>query len=441
MITGFYLENFKSYKKATLPLAPLTLLIGANASGKSNAIEGLRLLSGIARGQYLTDVFRALQKEEAVRGTLKDLIYQSHSTFTLGCSLDSTPPWSDLQITIQNFKERLIVFDENITYPYAEFPLYFLVNVTSMNPLTPILELSVEYNDLIGNKEEKLPISCHVEQAVFTQLTSPAQFGYEHIEAKTQIPRITQAFRQALESVLFLDPAPHRMRGYSFVTDRDLQGDGANLSSVLFDLCEQQGQKERLLAFIGALPEQDIQDITFIKTPRSEVMVSLTESFGGQAQAHDAATLSDGTLRVLAVAAALLSAPQGSVVVIEEIDNGVHPSRARLLLENIQRATDERELHVLLTTHNPALVDALPLKAIPDVVCCYRDPTEGDSRLIRLKSLPDYAELVAQGPVGRLMTRGILERYLKRLSSHSPEQKINEALAWLEDLESEDEAE
>jgi AAA15 family ATPase/GTPase len=44
MIESFTLENFKSFKKATLPLAPLTLLVGPNASGKSNAIEGLELL-------------------------------------------------------------------------------------------------------------------------------------------------------------------------------------------------------------------------------------------------------------------------------------------------------------------------------------------------------------------------------------------------------------
>ncbi len=46
MIQSFSIENFKSFRKATLPLSPLTLLIGANASGKSNAIEALQLLLG-----------------------------------------------------------------------------------------------------------------------------------------------------------------------------------------------------------------------------------------------------------------------------------------------------------------------------------------------------------------------------------------------------------
>jgi predicted ATPase len=39
MIQSFSIENFKSFRKATLPLAPLTLLIGANASVRANGVE------------------------------------------------------------------------------------------------------------------------------------------------------------------------------------------------------------------------------------------------------------------------------------------------------------------------------------------------------------------------------------------------------------------
>ena len=41
MLSSFTIEGFKSYREATLKLAPLTVLIGANASGKSNAVEAL----------------------------------------------------------------------------------------------------------------------------------------------------------------------------------------------------------------------------------------------------------------------------------------------------------------------------------------------------------------------------------------------------------------
>ena len=126
-----------------------------------------------------------------------------------------------------------------------------------------------------------------------------------------------------------------------------------NLSGVLYNLCQDEDVKDEVLEFIKALPEQDIEEISFVETPRSEVMVSLTETFGGGSRNHDAALLSDGTLRVLGIAAAILSAP-GRLVVIEEIDNGVHPSRAAQLLNQMSRIAKERDLRVLISSHNPA---------------------------------------------------------------------------------------
>lgn len=250
--------------------------------------------------------------------------------------------------------------------------------------------------------------------------------------AQRLIPQTFRSFRLFLEGFLFLDPNPGAMRQYSFVVEKSLKGDGANLSSVLYDLCEVKGEKDRVLDFVRSSPEQDIHDIGFLKTPRNEVMVILAVAFANKEKVWDAGILSDGTLRILAVAGALLSAPKESLVIIEEIDNGVHPSRAGMLLENVQSVARQRKLRVLLTTHKPALLDALPIEAITNVVCCYRDPEEGDSRLIRLEALSDYPELIAQGPLGQLRTKGILDRYLKDRTE--PEERRAQAMQWLESL-------
>ncbi|MFM2329460.1 MAG: hypothetical protein RLZZ494_1563, partial [Pseudomonadota bacterium] len=53
MLAAFTLRDFKSFRDATLPLGALTVMIGANAAGKSNAIEALRLLSWLAQGHKL----------------------------------------------------------------------------------------------------------------------------------------------------------------------------------------------------------------------------------------------------------------------------------------------------------------------------------------------------------------------------------------------------
>jgi len=427
MLTKFTLANFKSYREAALVLSPLTLLIGANASGKSNALEALQMLSWLSRGRRLEEVFQAVQESELlIRGTVADLTYEAANTFRLGCVLKHQSEWDTLEVEISAGADGMRIAQERVWSPQQDLPLYKVEYPTSGFSH----DLSVSYNNF-ARGPNKPQITCTDQQAVFTQLLTPARFANER--SQTVIPQVAEAFMEALKRILFLDPIPRLMRNYSFIVGKVLKGDGGNISSTLYDLCVTQNSKDKVLEFVRDLPEQDISDIQFLKGPRQEVMVKLEETFGGKKQFREAALLSDGTLRVIAVAAALLSAPVGSTVVVEEIDNGVHPSRAKTLLANIERVAREQKLVVLLTSHNPSLLDALPFTAIPDVVFCYRDPQQGDSRLVRLSELPDYPELVAQGPLGRLVTQGILDRFVK--TAKNPEEKVQATLAWIDDLE------
>jgi len=56
--------------------------------------------------------------------------------------------------------------------------------------------------------------------------------------------------------------------------------------------------------------------------------------------------MSDGTLRFIAILTALQTRPKGSLLVIEEVDNGLHPSRAHLLLNILQGLSDKRGVDV-----------------------------------------------------------------------------------------------
>ena len=183
----------------------------------------------------------------------------------------------------------------------------------------------------------------------------------------------SETIRKNLRNIVFLDPRPSVMRDYTYAKDDDIKEDGANLSSVLYRICQTgENEKRKLLEFIRSLPEQDIIDIDFIKTERNDVMVRLVESFGNHERIIDTPLLSDGTLPVLAIGATLLSVPTDTFVIIEEIDNGVHPSRADNLVKQIKTIAEERQLQVLLTSHNPALLDALPDEYLGDVLCCYQ---------------------------------------------------------------------
>lgn len=438
MIDLLTISNFKSYEKASLPLAPLTLLIGANASGKSNVIEALRFLTWLAHGRRLEDILESVRQDDlSIRGKVGDVLYDRYDqekgpVLGFGCT------WSGqgtrkLAITIgmPTKTAGMRVIDESITGSSSSVPFYEIKYRASDYRH----EVEVAYNNFARGGTKPL-IWCSDRQAVFTQLDIPSRFNNK--EARKIIPQVVTELQNTLRQIVFLDPNPRAMTEYSFMEEKLLQADGKNLSSVLFDLCETQQRKAQVLEFIQALPEQIITDIKFIETPRREVMVQLTETFGNQDTDREAPLLSDGTLRVLAIAAALLSAPVGGLVVIEEIDNGIHPSRAKSLLDSILTASKRSNLRVLLTSHNPALLDTLPKEAVPAVVCCYRDPTRGDSRLVRLADLTDYSELVARGPLGQLMTKGLLDRYLK--SQRTPEQKAEQAQEWLRQLQLSDAA-
>lgn len=432
MIIEFTLTNFKSYSTSRLPLGSLTVLIGANAAGKSNALEGLRFLSWLAQGQKLSSIQYAVNSAEAVvRGRVSDLCYHGQSSFTIGCRLD-IPEWNELNITLSVRDGELHISSECITDSKNTVPLYEL-DQPSQGINT---DVGVSYNNFTMGKN-KPRITCSDQMAIFVQLDSPARFDVKYENSQKIIPKIVREYQRVLNNILFLDPVPARMREYSFKSDKRLYEDGKNLSSVLYRLWENQPENQQIiLNFIQSLPEQAIDGLHFLTGPRDEVMVQLRETFGDQPRYCEAALLSDGTLRVLAIAAAMLSATEGSLVVIEEIDNGIHPNRAKHLLASIRDIAEQRKLRVLLSTHNPALMDALPDAALNDVVFCFRDPqgrNKGNSRLIRLGDMDDFPSLISQGPLGHLVSVGIVDRFVK--SPQTPEDRKQQALAWLSRLQ------
>lgn len=429
MLSSLIIENFKSYVKAVIPLASMTFLIGPNASGKSNALEAFRLLSWLAKGMRLDDIGRNIQNGDAhIRGRAADLFKDVTDVLTIGCHLDdSVLGWNELQIEIGMSDEQLVLEGEAISSSSEALPLYHVEGLQSKH--TDVL--NVMYNNFKRGKN-KPRIPCTNQQAIFYQLETPGRFLQKDTRAQKEIPAVTQRFREQLRNIFFLAPNPAAMRDYSFAGDNELREDGSNLSSVLAKLCKQEQMKQSLLDFIRSLPEQDITDISFISTERSDVMVRLHESFGNKEQKIDASLLSDGTLRVLSVGAVLLSAPEKSLVVIEEVDNEIHPSSADFLVKQIQNIVSRRGLQVLISSHNPALLDAVPDTALGDVLCCYRNPENGSSRIVRLADMKRFPELVAQGSLGQLMTSNRLEKFLKDTTSE--EKRKQAALSWLEQL-------
>ena len=61
----------------------------------------------------------------------------------------------------------------------------------------------------------------------------------------------------------------------------------------------------------------------------------------------------------IAIVVALLTVAPHSLLLIEEVDNGLHPSRAKELVDMLKDLSRQRQVDVLCTTHNPVLLDEL----------------------------------------------------------------------------------
>lgn len=428
---AFHFGTFRSFEDTSMPLGPLTLLVGLNASGKSNAREGIQLMSWMARGLRLDAILQtAREAESAVRGQYGDLGFRGAKTFRLGCSFGALDGAELLRlrwdITLRIDGVGLRVENERLIDVEKNKPLFWLDA-----PASGVLhDVNVRYDNFKRGGQKPLT-RCSDLLPALNQLVSPAAFRDADDKARKRITAAAEYLRGQLSAVVLLDPNPPRMRGASAIGETLLRPDGANLSGVLHGLCAREGGKDDVLSFVRTLPEQAIDDIEFLPGLPGQVMVQVRERFGSAAL-RDASLLSDGTLRVLAIAAALLTAPAGGTVAIEEVDNGIHPSRASDLMSNMHRIATRRALRVLVTSHNPALADALPLEALRDVVVCHRHPSTGESRLTRLGDLPRVALTAAGSSLGRIMTSGDLQR---EVADERPEdERVRDAMEAIRDI-------
>jgi AAA15 family ATPase/GTPase len=98
---------------------------------------------------------------------------------------------------------------------------------------------------------------------------------------------------------------------------------------------------------------------------------------------------------------------------IEEVDNGLHPSRAEYLIKVLLELGREKKIDIVFTTHNPALLDALGTEMIPFISVVHRNPTTGNSEITLLEDIEQLPKLMASGSIGKLASQGKIEESLK----------------------------
>lgn len=417
MISKFLFKNWKSHRESTLHVDPLTILIGTNASGKSNALDALLFLNRIAMGLQLTAALQGDGTQMAVRGGIEWAARRPGNTFSLEVTVRASDQM-DYEYRLDGsvrgnrcdlVAEQLVRIKYRATKDGARSSESGRINLFTTDACeddSPTIVARL-YNEKRGSPR---PLSR--TNAVLYQLIGQ--------KSRQEIEEGVSAVLEALKNIFILDPIPSHMRGYSALSDR-LEPDACNIAGVLAALPEDRKEyiESILTRYARALPERDIRRVYAEPVGKfgSDAMLYCDEYWGDCAEsaAVDARGMSDGSLRFLAILTALLTRPKGSLLIVEEVDNGLHPSRSQLLLRMLKEIGREREVDVVVTTHNPALLDAMGTEMVPFISVAHRDPATGDSLLTLLEDITDLPKLLAQGTVGRLSSRGLIEASLHPL--------------------------
>src|ERR1700742_902835 len=94
VIKSLHLESFKNFAEADLDVGPLTLLVGTNASGKSNLRDAFRFLHGVARRYSLAEIMGAKYVEggvlqwRGIRGGTREVTPPGVEAFAIGVVLE-----------------------------------------------------------------------------------------------------------------------------------------------------------------------------------------------------------------------------------------------------------------------------------------------------------------------------------------------------------------
>jgi predicted ATPase len=420
------LEAFKSFRNAVLPIDTVTVLTGRNNAGKSNALDAIEVLSRLASGEDLADALDGRRREAGpVRGGSHGCTPHGRSEFTLGCTVESDGAKYTLSVTIQT-RPELRVVQEKLSGPARALEsgrIEIRDLLLSRPPSKSAAYLDAEiYN---GKRGTNPVVSFRDSKLLTAQIplrVSPST------AAERAVILASEAVTTALLAAFHLDPVPQLMRNYVSDRDNDLRRTGENISAALLRLYRQDRSTFlRIRRLLGEVGDNRINGMGITRSGLGDVMFYIREVSGTRRERTPAREMSDGLLRFVAISTALLTAnrgldidraithegdaPQaGVLLVLEELENGLHPSRAGRMLQLIKEVSAEFSTKVMLTTHSPAMLNAMTGDLNKSVIVCYRDPNSGHSNLSRLPDLPGYAEAMAAGRLGDVVSQGKLVR-------------------------------
>jgi energy-coupling factor transporter ATP-binding protein EcfA2 len=415
MIRKLTIRGFKSIRDAVVPFGPLTAFVGANASGKSNLLEAIRVVQGMALGYSVRDVLDGRHEEvtrsrwPGVRGGSKWTRFMPDGSGTANGTADTV----DIEVEIESENVEVswalridpqtgTIRGESLRKLGAGKAVYDTAPVEQAPPGSPFLVARV-YKGKGGGGGNPPQLQFSSTVAILTQLHGENALTTANEEFAATAARL-------LSDVQFLDPSPDILREYALPGARRLGDRGELFASVVEALSKDPKTKEEYVSWLQNLTPTQISDLHFFKTELGQLMFGVREN--GLPEPIPALSLSDGTLRFAVIAASLFQPDPPGVLLIEEIENGVNATRLRLLAEMLRQRSETGKPQVLVTTHSPLLLAYLPEDAYRHVIWCWRNPSDGSTSAMPVTDVPHFREVIRRTPLNELFAQGWLEAAL-----------------------------
>ncbi len=334
MFQAIEISNYRSIEHIRLEPGPLTVLLGKNASGKSNVVDAL---------QFLADSIRFISIGEALlqlgRGSFQSVLYRRAQLKEIRFQIEAMFPMADQD-----------------TSPFLHYDVAIGPEALTGSPAVLRELLTIEEKILLKRVEDKSRGLWRIE--------SEQEGGWTFVESyelmlapgwnPPEIPHI-MALRAALAQTTVFRFEPDAIRrSATIISDPRLGAYGEGLPALLDTL------PHSTLEAIASELSTAVPPVKEIKLQAAEPgkkVIALVEE--GEREPFYPDQISDGTLRFLALLAIAHGAVKAPLVIIEEPEIGIHPTRLFQVIELLRGQARRSGQQFILTTHAPYLVDRL----------------------------------------------------------------------------------
>ena len=393
-IKSIKLSNFKSFESVNMDLRKFNILIGANASGKSNFLSVFQFLKDICVNdledaismQGGVDYIRNINSDSSKNLSIEVCIEGRYGTIKLGKHLEKEGYLSIIPYEwIYKFS---IEFPGGKKYRVAEESLVvkFDVDVIEDSPKEKTKNgkkrkkkgLKFTFNrDKEGATYDVYPkdISLKIEDIVPPVYSKKKFLSKElSIEAPVSVFHFILNRYCSLISLYNFDPNLSK-EAIAITGKNELEPEGDNLSVVLKNVLDDKKKREKFHELIKDLIPF-IEEIKVEKFGDKYLLTSLKEIYSKKK--FFAPLISDGTINITALIIALYFEKK-PISIIEEPERNIHPYLISKIMDMMDDVSERLKRQIIVTTHNPEVVKYVNVE---NILLVHRDD-KGLSQIIR----------------------------------------------------------